>query len=45
MMGESFVRLVGLMEQRPWTGIIQTMTRPILGESLSQRMEQFAAYV
>jgi membrane glycosyltransferase len=45
MTGASFVQLVGLMEQRPQAGIIQTMTRPILGQSLFQRMEQFAAYV
>jgi len=45
MTGESLVRLVALMEQRPWTGIIQTMTRPVLGASLFQRMEQFSAFV
>jgi membrane glycosyltransferase len=45
MTGSIFVRLVALMEERPWTGIIQTMTRSILGQSLFQRMDQFAAYV
>jgi membrane glycosyltransferase len=44
MTGESFGRLVTLMEQHPGTGIMQTLTRPIRGESLFQRMEQFAAF-
>jgi membrane glycosyltransferase len=45
MTGPAFVRLAELMEQRPWVGILQTMTRPILGESLFQRVDQFAACV
>jgi membrane glycosyltransferase len=44
MTGETFVQLVALMEQRPWAGIIQTSTRPILGQSLFQRIDQFAAF-
>ena len=44
MTGETFVRLVGLMEERPSAGIIQTSTRPILGQSLFQRIDQFAAF-
>ena len=45
MSGASLVRLVGLMQQHPQAGIIQTVTRPVLGQSLFQRIEQFAAYV
>lgn len=44
MTGDSLVRLTALMEQRPAAGIIQTTTRPILGETLFQRMEQFSAF-
>jgi membrane glycosyltransferase len=44
MTGPTFVRLAALMEKRPWVGILQTMTKPILGESLFQRIDQFAAY-
>jgi membrane glycosyltransferase len=33
------------MEAHPRTGIMQTLTRPVLGESLFQRLDQFSAYV
>ena len=44
MTGASFVQLAALMEQHPQAGIMQTMTRPILGSSLFQRIDQFAAW-
>lgn len=44
MTGDSFVRLASLMELHPRAGILQTMTRPILGSSLFQRIDQFAAW-
>ena len=45
MTGASLVQLTTLMEQNPGVGIIQTSPRPILGQSLFQRIEQFAACV
>jgi membrane glycosyltransferase len=45
MTGTSFVQLASLMENNPRVGIIQTSPRPVLGQSLFQRMEQFAACV
>jgi membrane glycosyltransferase len=45
MTGASFVQLAELMEQNPRVGIIQTSPRPILGKSLFQRIDQFAANV
>jgi membrane glycosyltransferase len=45
MTGASLVQLTTLMEQNPRVGIIQTSPRPILGKSLFQRIEQFAACV
>ena len=45
MTGASFVQMARLMEQHPRVGIIQTSPRPVLGKSLFQRMEQFAARV
>jgi membrane glycosyltransferase len=43
MTGPMFVRLAGLMEQHPQAGIIQTHSRPVLGRSLFQRIQQFAS--
>ena len=45
MTGPAFVQLARLMEQHPQVGIIQTSPRPVLGQSLLQRIEQFAACV
>ena len=45
MTGPAFVQLARLMEQHPRVGIIQTRPRPVLGQSLLQRIEQFAACV
>ncbi|MGA2248447.1 MAG: glucans biosynthesis glucosyltransferase MdoH [Verrucomicrobiota bacterium] len=45
MAGGTFVRLVNLMENHPQTGIIQTYSRPVLGQSLFQRINQFASQV
>jgi membrane glycosyltransferase len=45
MTGTAFVQLADLMEQNGRVGIIQTSPRPILGKSLFQRIEQFAACV
>jgi membrane glycosyltransferase len=45
MTGAALVQLASLMEQHPRVGIIQTSPRPILGQTLFQRMEQFAACV
>jgi membrane glycosyltransferase len=45
MTGASFVQLTRLMEENNRVGIIQTSPRPILGRSLFQRIEQFAAWV
>ena len=42
MTGAVFVRLVSLMERHPQVGIIQTYSRPVLGETLFQRINQFA---
>ena len=44
MTGNTFVRLVSLMEKHPQAGIIQTYSRPVLGQSLFQRVNQFAAF-
>jgi len=44
MAGPTFVRLVSLMEKNPQTGMIQTYSRSVLGQSLFQRINQFAAY-
>ncbi len=44
MAGPTFVRLVSLMEKHPQTGIIQTYSRAVMGQSLFQRINQFAAY-
>lgn len=44
MAGGTFVRLASLMEKYPQTGIIQTFSRPVLGRSLFQRVNQFAAH-
>jgi membrane glycosyltransferase len=44
MAGKTLVRLVRLMEQHPQAGIIQTYSRPVLGQSLFQRVNQFAAF-
>jgi membrane glycosyltransferase len=43
--GDLLIRLTALMEGNPGVGIIQTTPRAILGRSLFQRIEQFAAYV
>ena len=43
MSGDAFVRLVSLMEKNPQAGIIQSFSRPVLGQSLYQRINQFAA--
>lgn len=43
MSGSTFVRLVSLMEKNPHVGIIQTFSRPVLGQSLFQRINQFSA--
>jgi len=45
MTGPSFIELTRLMELNPQVGIIQTNPRPILGLSLFQRLDQFAANV
>jgi membrane glycosyltransferase len=45
MTGESFVKLTTLMEMNPGVGIIQTSPRPVLGRTLFQRIDQFAANV
>lgn len=45
MTGASFVQLTRLMEENLKVGIIQTSPRPILGQSLFQRIEQFASCV
>lgn len=44
MAGGTFVRLANLMETHPRAGIIQTYSRPVMGQSLFQRINQFAAY-
>ncbi len=44
MAGPTFVRLVSLMEKHPRAGIIQTYSRAVMGQSLFQRINQFAAY-
>ncbi len=44
MTGGTFVRLASLMEKNPQTGIIQTFSRPVLGKSLFQRINQFASH-
>jgi membrane glycosyltransferase len=44
MTGPTFVRLVSLMEMHPQAGIIQTYSRPVMGQSLFQRINQFSAY-
>lgn len=44
MSGKLFVRLVSLMEKHPRAGIIQTYSRPVLGQSLFQRINQFSSY-
>jgi len=44
MTGSTFVRLASLMEKNPQAGIIQTYSRAVLGQSLFQRINQFAAY-
>jgi membrane glycosyltransferase len=43
MAGATFVRLVSLMEKHPQTGIIQTYSRPVMGQSLFQRINQFSS--
>jgi membrane glycosyltransferase len=43
MTGKLFVRLAALMEANPQAGIIQTSTRPVLGQTLFQRINQFAS--
>jgi membrane glycosyltransferase len=43
MTGSTLVRLVGLMEANPGTGLIQTLPQPIGGETLFARALQFAA--
>jgi len=45
MTGETFVRLVRLMEQNPRSGIIQTNPQSVLGETLFQRIQQFAGRI
>ncbi len=42
MTGETFVRLATLMEFNPEVGIIQTFSRTVLGQTLFQRINQFA---
>jgi len=44
MRGNLFVRLVALMEKNPIIGMIQTYSRPVLGQSLFQRVNQFASF-
>ena len=44
MAGGTFVRLASLMEKNPQTGIIQTFSRPVLGQSLFQRINQFSSH-
>ena len=43
MSGATLVRLVQLMEANPDAGLIQTVPRPVGGETLFARMLQFAA--
>ena len=45
MTGRALVRLVDLMEANPKAGIIQSSPHPVLGRTLYQRIEQFAAEV
>jgi membrane glycosyltransferase len=45
MTGSLLTRLVDLMERNPRLGILQTATFPILGQTLFQRLEQFAAFL
>jgi membrane glycosyltransferase len=45
MTGPTFVRLASLMERHPQAGMIQTFSRPVLGQSLFQRLNQFAAHL
>lgn len=45
MTGETFVRLVRLMEKNPRVGIIQTNPQTVLGKSLFQRIMQFMGRV
>jgi len=44
MTGPTFVRIASLMEAHPQVGMIQTYSRPVMGQSLFQRINQFAAY-
>src|SRR5262249_35485934 len=44
MSGRTFVRLASLMEKNPRVGILQTYSRAVMGQSLYQRINQFAAY-
>ena len=45
MEGQIFIRLVQLMEQNPQSGIIQTYPQAVLGQTLFQRIQQFAGRV
>ncbi len=42
MTGEAFVGLVGMMEERPEVGMVQTLPVPIHARSLYARVQQFA---
>lgn len=42
MTGPTFVRLASLMEHHPQVGIIQSFSRTVLGQTLFQRINQFA---
>lgn len=44
MSGRTCVRLASLMERHPQAGIIQTYSRSVMGQSLFQRISQFAGY-
>lgn len=43
MAGETLVHLVGLMEANPRAGLIQTLPRPVGGQTLFARILQFSA--
>lgn len=45
MSGPTLVRLVRLMEANPRAGLIQTVPKPVLGETLFARIQQFAAHL
>ena len=45
MTGATLVRLVRLMEANPRAGLIQTVPKPVLGETLFARIQQFAAHL